>query len=89
MRHVCSHEPLESNHLMRHRYYNLLPPKAPRNTHQDTSTALEPSMDLGLSWKGNLRLRLRLPIGPGNPEISFGNPARSQIFLQLYGDEGV
>ncbi|KAH7174602.1 heterokaryon incompatibility protein-domain-containing protein [Fusarium flagelliforme] len=68
-------------------YYNLLPPKAPKNTHQDTSAALGPSMDLGLSWKGNLRLRLRLPIGPGNPEISFGNPARSQTFLQLYGDE--
>ncbi|KAL6916500.1 hypothetical protein FSST1_007995 [Fusarium sambucinum] len=36
---------------------------------------------------GSVRLKLRLPISQGNPEISLSNPALPRSFLQFYTDE--
>jgi hypothetical protein len=44
---------------------------------------------LGVENQMGIQLYLRLPIGQGNPEILFGDPERSQMFLQFYTDYGM
>ncbi|KAI8400261.1 hypothetical protein FOFC_19090, partial [Fusarium oxysporum] len=41
---------------------------------------------LGVENQMGIQLYLRLSIGQGNPEILFGDPERSQMFLQFYTD---
>jgi hypothetical protein len=51
--------------------------------------ALTSSGLLGIENQMGIQLYLRLPIGHGNPEILFGDPERSQMFLQFYTDYGM
>ncbi|RGP64028.1 putative l-serine dehydratase 2 [Fusarium longipes] len=65
------------------RYYDLIPSSSIPEIPEPPGNSNIPGDDN----IGNIRLRLRLPIGQGNPEISFGNPSLQQRFLQFYTDE--
>ncbi|KAG8672780.1 hypothetical protein FPOAC1_006068 [Fusarium poae] len=65
-------------------YYSLIPPASSPVAHDAT----ENSNLLGQSHNESVRLKLRLPISQGNPEILLSSPGLPQRLLQFYTDEG-